>query len=96
MQKGNEDEKKMNLIKYPLPKIIYTATSGLSTFQKKSGNTTSNNSFYLKKSYNQNRDLPSLITNNNKYRTSPNKTNYLNIKLNNNLNNNKTNNTTQL
>ena len=94
MQKGNDDEKKVNLIKCPLPKIIYTAMSSLSTFQKKSGNTTSNNTYYLKKSNNQNRDLPSLITNNNKYPTSPNKTNYLNIKLNNNLNNNKTKNTT--
>ena len=94
MQKGNEDEKKVNLIKCPLPKIIYTAMSSLSTFSKKSGNTTSNNTYYLKKNNIQNRDLPSLITNNNKYPTSPNKTNYLNINLNNNLNNNKLKNTT--
>ena len=93
MQKVNDDEKKVNLIKCPLPKIIYTATSSLSTFSKKSGNTTSNNTYYLKKNNNQNSDLPSLITNNNKYPTSPNKTNYLNIKLNNNLNNNKLKNT---
>ena len=49
--------------------------------------------FELKKNNIQNRDLPSLITNNNKYPTSPNKTNYLNINLNNNLNNNKLKNT---
>ena len=53
MKKENDDEKKVNLIKCPLPKIIYTAMSSLSTFQKKSGNTTSNNTYYLKKSNNQ-------------------------------------------
>ena len=93
MQKGIEDEKKVNLIKCPLPKIIYTAMSSHSTFSKKSGNTTSNNTYYLKKNNIQNKDLPSLISNNNKYPTSPNKTNYLNIKLNNNLNNSKLKNT---
>ena len=35
MQKINEDENKVNLIKCPLPKIIYMSMKGLTTFTKK-------------------------------------------------------------
>ena len=86
MQKAKDDEKKLNLIKCPLPKIIYSTICGLSTFPKKSGITTNSNTYYSKKNSNQRKGLPSL-KNNNKFSSSPNKTNYLNPKLTNNLNN---------
>ena len=43
MQKINEDENKVNLIKCPLPKIIYMTMKGLTTFEnhpEKSSNIT--------------------------------------------------------
>ena len=87
MEKINEDEKKINLIKCPLPKIIYTTLNGQIKFSKKSLNTSNNNTYYSRKINNRSPGLPSLKTNT-KFSSSPNKTNYLNIKLNNNLNNN--------
>ena len=86
MQKAKEDENKLNLIKCPLPKIIYSTICGLSTFPKKSGIVASTNTYYSKKNTNQRSGLPSLKTNN-KFISSPNKTNYINVKLSNNLNN---------
>ena len=91
MQKLNEDEKKINLIKCPLPKIIYSTMSGLTTSSKKSENVSNNNTYYFKKITNQSPGLPSLKTNT-KFSSSPNKTNYMSIKLNNHLNNNANNN----
>ena len=86
MQNAKEDEKKLNLIKCPLPKIIYSTICGLPTFPKKSGITNSTNTYYSKKNSNQRKGLPSLKTNN-KFSSSPNKTNYINAKPTNNLNN---------
>ena len=85
MQKSNEDEKKLNLIKCPLPKIIYTTMSRYTTFSKNSENTSSNNTYYSKlnsiQNTNQNTGLPSLKSSK-KFHSSPNKTNYDNIKIN--------------
>ena len=86
MQKAKEDEKKLNLIKCPLPKIIYSTICGLPTFPKKSGITANTNTYYSKKNSNQRKGLPSLKTNN-KFTSSPNKTNYTNAKISNHLNN---------
>ena len=86
MQKAKEDENKLNLIKCPLPKIIYSTICGLPTFPKKPGVIASTNTYYSKKNSNQRRGLPSLKTNN-KFISSPNKTNYINVKQANNLNN---------
>ena len=80
----NEDEKKINLIKCPLPKIIYTTLNGQIKFSKKSLNTSNNATYYSRKINNRSPGLPSLKTKN-KFSSSPNKTNYINIKLNNNL-----------
>ena len=91
MQKSNEDDKKINLIKCPLPKIIYSTMSGLTTVSKKAENSTNSNTYYFKKINNNSPGLPSLKSNT-KYSSSPNKTNYLNIKMNNNHNNNNNNN----
>jgi hypothetical protein len=90
MQKAKEDEKKLNLIKCPLPKLIYSTIGGLSTFPKKSGNATSTNTYYSKKNSNQRRGLPSLKTNN-KFTSFPNKTNYMNVKQSSNFNNSSSN-----
>ncbi len=88
MQKSNEDEKKINLIKCPLPKIIYSTMNGLTTASKKSENPTNSNTYYFKKINNQSPGLPTLKSNaNTKYSSSPNKTNYMNIKMNSNHNN---------
>jgi hypothetical protein len=87
MQKSNEDDKKINLIKCPLPKIIYSTMSGLTTVSKKAENSTNSNTYYFKKINNNSPGLPSLKSNT-KYSSSPNKTNFLNIKMNNNHNNN--------
>ena len=86
MQKAKEDEKKLNLIKCPLPKIIYSTICGLPTFPKKSGITANTNTYYSKKNSNQRKGLPSLKTNI-KFTSSPNKTNYTNAKISNHLNN---------
>ena len=91
MENINKDEKKVNLIKCPLPNIIYTTINGLTTFQKKSFNTSNNsNTYYSRKINNKSPGLPSLKTNN-KFSSSPNKTNYISIKMNNNLNKNNNN-----
>ena len=91
MENINEDDKKVNLIKCPLPKIIYTTINGLSTFPKKSLNTSNNsNTYYSRKINNKSPGLPSLKTNT-KFSSSPNKTNYINIKMSNNLNKNNNN-----
>ena len=77
MENINEDEKKVNLIKCPLPKIIYTTINGLTTFHKKSFNTSNNsNTYYSRKINNKSPGLPSLKTNT-KFSSSPNKTNYI-------------------
>jgi hypothetical protein len=87
MEKSNEDEKKINLIKCPLPRIIYTTLNGQNKISKKSLNTSNNNTYYSRKLNNRSPGLPSLKTNS-KFSSSPNKTNYLNIKMTNNLGNN--------
>ena len=86
MEKVNENEKKLNLIKCPLPKIIYTSINGQPNFAKKSVNTSNNNTYYSRKINNRSPGLPSLKTNA-KFSSSPNKTNYVNIKITNNINN---------
>ena len=86
MEKENEEEKRINLIKCPLPKIIYSTINGLSTFSRKSLNTSNNNTYYSRKINNKSPGLPSLKSNN-KFTSYSNKTNYINLKPNNNLNN---------
>ena len=90
MEIPNEDEKKVNLIKCPLPRIIYTTLNGQNKISKKSLNTSNNNTYYSRKLNNRSPGLPSLKTNN-KFSSSPNKTNYINIKMTNNLSNNNNN-----
>ena len=86
MQKINEDEKKVNLIKCPLPKIIYMSMKGLTTFTKKPENSTNGTTYYSKKINHQQSGLPSLkITTKTSF--SPHKTNYVKGKPVNNLNN---------
>ena len=87
MQKINEDEKKLNLIKCPLPKIIYSAMSGFGSIPKKSETSSTITTYYSKKNNKQRYGLPSLKKNI-KFSSSPNKTNYINIKISNNLANN--------
>ena len=60
----NEDEKKINLIKCPLPKIIYTTLNGQIKFSKKSLNTSNNATYYSRKINNRSPGLPSLKTKN--------------------------------
>ena len=86
MQKTNEDEKKVNLIKCPLPKIIYMTMKGLSTFPKKPEKSTNSTTYYTKKLNPYQPGLPSLKMNS-KLSFSPNKTNYVKGKPVNNLNN---------
>ena len=85
-----EDEKKLNLIKCPLPKIIYMSMKGMNNFTKKEEKT-SNNTYYTKKINHQNPGLPSLKMSA-KISFSPSKTNYLKGKMINNLNAKKSNN----
>ena len=87
MEKSNEDEKKINLIKCPLQRIIYTTLKGQNKISKKSLNTFNNNTYYSRELANKSPGLPSLKMNN-KFSSSPNKTNYINIKMTNNLSNN--------
>ena len=87
MEKSNEDEKKINLIKCPLPRIIYTKLNGQNKISKKSLNTSNNNKYYSRELNNRSPGLPSLKMNN-KFSSSPNKTNYINIKMTINLSNN--------
>ena len=70
----HEDEKKVNLIKCPLPKIIYMSIKGLTSFPKKSEKS-SNTTYYTKKLSHQQPGLPSLKMTS-KLSFSPNKTNY--------------------
>ena len=86
MEKINEDEKKLNLIKCPLPKIIYMSMKGLTVFPKSKEKTTNNTTYYTKKLNPQQTGLPSLKMNT-KFSFSPNKTNYTKGKQANNLNN---------
>ena len=85
MQKINEDENKVNLIKCPLPKIIYMSMKGLTTFTKKPEKTNNGTTYYTKKINNQQPGLPSLKMNT-KFSFSPSKTNYVKGKPANNLN----------
>ena len=89
MEKMIEDEKKLNLIKCPLPKIIYMSMKGMNNFTKKEEKT-SNNTYYTKKINHQNPGLPSLKMSA-KISFSPSKTNYLKGKMINNLNAKKSN-----
>ena len=88
MKKKLEDEKKVNLIKCPLPKIIYMTMKGLTTYPKNSEKPSNINTYYTKK-VNHQRGLPSLKMST-KVSFSPNKTNYtkgiITNKLNNNMN----------
>ena len=85
MEKINEDEKKINFIKCPLPKIIYSALNSQIKFPKKSLKThNNNNTSYSRKMNNRSPGLPSLKANT-KILSSPSKTNYINIIKNNNL-----------
>ena len=70
----HEDEKKVNLIKCPLPKIIYMSIKGLTSFSKKPEKS-SNTTYYTKKLTHQQPGLPSLKMTS-KLSFSPNKTNY--------------------
>ena len=70
-----EDEKKVNLIKCPLPKIIYMTMNGLTTYPKNPEKPTNINTYYTKKTNHHQRGLPSLKMNT-KVSFSPNKTNY--------------------
>ena len=96
----HEDEKKVNLIKCPLPKIIYMSIKGLASFSKKPEKS-SNTTYYTKKLSHQQPGLPSLKMTS-KLSFSPNKTNYtkellskklnnLNVKRSLNINNNQIN-----
>ena len=76
MQKINEDENKVNLIKCPLPKIIYMSMKGLTTFTKKPEKSSNGTTYYTKKINNQQSGLPSLKINS-KFSLSPSKTNYV-------------------
>ena len=84
MQKINEDENKVNLIKCPLPKIIYMSMKGLTTFTKKPEKSNNGTTYYTKKINNQQSGLPSLKMNS-KFSFSPSKTNYVKGKPVNNL-----------
>ena len=85
MQKINDDENKVNLIKCPLPKIIYMSMKGLTTFTKKPEKSNNGTTYYTKKINNQQPGLPSLKMNT-KFSFSPSKTNYVKGKPANNLN----------
>ena len=86
MEKVIEEQKRINLIKFPLPKIIYSTINGLTTFSKRSLNSSNNNTYYSRKINNKSPELPSLKMNN-KFTSYSNKTNYTNVKPNDNLNN---------
>ena len=85
MQKISEDEKKVNLIKCPLPKIIYMTMKGLTTYPKKPEKTNNSTTYYTKKMNPEHPGLPSLKMNT-KLSFSPNKTNFIQGKLVNNIN----------
>ena len=70
-----EDEKKVNLIKCPLPKIIYMSIKGLSTVPKKPEKASNSTTYYTKKLTHLKPGLPSLKMST-KFSFSPNKTNY--------------------
>ena len=55
-----EDEKKVNLIKCPLPKIIYMSIKGLSTVPKKPEKASNSTTYYTKKLAYLKPGLPSL------------------------------------
>ena len=87
MQKINEDENKVNLIKCPLPKIIYMTMKGLTTFENHPEKSSNITTYYTKKINHQNPGLPSLKMST-KLSFSPNITNYVRGTTINNLNNN--------
>ena len=86
MQKINEDENKVNLIKCPLPKIIYMTMKGLTTFENHPEKSSNITTYYTKKINHQNPGLPSLKMST-KLSFSPNITNYVRGTTINNLNN---------
>ena len=71
----HEDEKKVNLIKCPLPKIIYMSIKGLTSFSKKPEKSSNSTIYFTKKLTHQQPNLPSLKMSS-KLSFSPNKTNY--------------------
>ena len=81
-----EDEKKVNLIKCPLPKIIYMTMKGLTTYPKNPEKPSNISTYYTKKVNHHQRGLPSLKMSTN-VSFSPNKTNYTKGIITNKLNN---------